>query len=161
MAGKSRKIALFSIYSALVCVATFIHVPVPGFRIYFNLGEGAIYTIAILFGAFAGGIAGGLGSALADLLLGYPLWAPFTLIIKGTEGFIVGKLARHNKPLALTAGAAIMISGYAISAGVLYGWGAAPVEAITDITQCSVGVLIAVPLVRVLQKSVIEKVEKS
>ncbi|KUK13982.1 MAG: ECF transporter S component [Synergistetes bacterium] len=155
--SKSRKIAMLSIYSALVCVATFIHVPIPGYKIYFNLGEGAIYTIALLFGGIAGGIAGGLGSALADLILGYPLWAPFTLIIKGTEGFVVGKIGRKNRTLALMIGPAIMIAGYASSAGLLYGMGAVPIEALTDIVQCSVGVLVAIPLVRVLHKSALEE----
>lgn len=155
--NKSQKIALFSLFSALVCVSTFIHIPIPGYRIYFNLGEGTIYTIALLFGGVAGGIAGGLGSALADIILGYPLWAPFTLIIKGIEGLLVGKLGRKNKILALTIGPAVMITGYSLSAGILYGAGAMPVEALTDLFQCSVGVLVALPLVRILQKSVLEE----
>ena len=33
-------------------------------------------------------IAGGIGSALADILTGYSHWAIFTLIIKGLEGYI-------------------------------------------------------------------------
>lgn len=160
--SKSRKIAAFSIYSALVCVATFIHVPIPGYKIYFNLGEGAIYTIALLFGGAAGGIAGGLGSALADLILGYPMWAPFTLIIKGIEGLVVGKIGKKNKALALTLGASVMIAGYASAAGFLYGLGAMPVEALTDTVQCSVGVLVSIPLVKVLyNKTALEEKVKS
>ncbi|MCS7233254.1 MAG: ECF transporter S component [Synergistetes bacterium] len=155
--SKSKKIATFSLYSALVCIATFIHVPIPGYRIYFNLGEGAIYTIAILFGGAAGGIAGGLGSALADLILGYPLWAPFTLVIKGIEGFVVGKVGKKNKVLALSIGATVMITGYSLAAGFLYGIGAIPVEALTDLVQCSVGILVALPLVRILHKSSLEE----
>lgn len=155
--SKSRKIATLSLYTALVCIATFAHVPVPGYRIYFNLGEGAIYVISLLFGGAIGGIAGGLGSALADIILGYPLWAPFTLIIKGMEGFIVGKLGKKKKPLALGLGAAVMITGYSLAAGFLYGAGAIPVEALTDVVQCSVGVLVALPVVKILQKSVLEE----
>ncbi len=158
--NKSKKIALFSLFSALVCVATLIHIPIPGYRIYFNLGEGVIYTIALLFGGIAGGIAGGLGSALADIILGYPLWAPFTLIIKGIEGFLVGRIGQKNRTLALIVGASVMISGYSLSAGFLYGLGAMPVEAITDVIQCSVGVLVAIPLVKVLQRNVIEEEAK-
>lgn len=154
--SKSKRIAAFSLYTALVCIATFIHIPIPGYRIYFNLGEGAIYTIALLLGGTIGGISGGLGSALADLILGYPLWAPFTLIIKGVEGFVVGKIGRKNKPLALGIGATIMITGYSSAAGLLYGMGAIPVEALTDIVQCSVGVLVALPLAKILQKSILE-----
>ena len=50
-------------------------------------------TIALVFGWRIGGIAGGVGSALADALGGYFIWAPWTLIIKGIEGILVGTIA--------------------------------------------------------------------
>ena len=118
---RTRRIALGAALASLVSLATILHVPVPGFRLYFNLGEGVIYSIALLLGARYGAICGGLGAALADLLLGYPLWAPITLVIKGTEGFVVGKLAPKGRIIAILAGAAIMITGYSTTAGILYG----------------------------------------
>lgn len=41
-------------------------------------------------------VAGGVGSALADVLSGYAHWAPFTLIIKGLMGYLVGKLSHFS-----------------------------------------------------------------
>ncbi len=35
---------------------------------------------------------GGLGSALADILLSYTHYAPITFIVKGIEGYIAGTL---------------------------------------------------------------------
>jgi len=84
--GTARNVALGAMLAAAVALATMLHIPMPGMRIYFNLGEGVIYVIAILLGARYGALSGGIGAALADLLLGYPLWAPLTLLIKGTEG---------------------------------------------------------------------------
>lgn len=149
---RTRQVALGAVLASLVALATMLHIPVPGFRLYFNLGEGVIYTIAILLGARYGGICGGLGAALADLLLGYPLWAPLTLIIKGTEGYVVGRLAPKGRLLALLAGAAVMITGYTTAAGILYGWKAAPVELVTDLTQTGLGAAFALAFVPLLQR---------
>lgn len=146
----SRTIALGALVAAAVAVATMIHIPVPGFRLYFNFGEGVLYVAALTFGARYGA-AGGLGAALADLLLGYPLWAPLTLAIKGAEGYVVGRLAARGRIVALLAGAAIMIVGYTTAAGFLYGWKAAPVELATDLVQTGMGgafALFFVPLLR-------------
>ena len=156
----AKKVALGAVLAAMVTVATMLHIPMPGMRIYFNLGEGVLYVVALLLGSHFGGLCGGLGAALADVLLGYPLWAPLTLVIKGVEGYVVGKLAPRGR-LAMgqrsevtteAAGAVIMIAGYTTSAGILYGWKVAPVELITDIAQTGVGAAFALVFVPVLEK---------
>jgi len=148
----AKKVALGAVLAAMVTVATMLHIPMPGMRIYFNLGEGVLYVIALLLGSHFGGLCGGLGAALADVLLGYPLWAPLTLVIKGVEGFVVGKLAPRGRTVALAAGAVVMIAGYTTSAGILYGWKVAPVEFITDIAQTGVGAAFALVFAPVLEK---------
>ncbi len=99
-------------------------------------------------------MCGGLGASLADLLLGYPLWAPFTLAIKGAEGFVVGHLARKNRNLALLAGASVMITGYAAMAGLLYGPKAIPIEIATDVTQTGIGAVLAIAAMPILKKAI-------
>lgn len=150
--SRTKNMVLGALAAAMVTGATMLSVPVPGFRLYFNLGEGIIYTVAILWGAKHGAIAGGMGAALADLILGYPMWAPLTLVIKGLEGYVVGTLAPRGRVKAMAAGAAIMATGYTLSAGLLYGWAAAPVEFVTDLVQTGVGVAIALPLSSLLEK---------
>jgi uncharacterized membrane protein len=87
--------AVSSISIALVAVATLaIQVYIPATRGYFNIGEVMVYTIALLFGPRIGCIAGGLGSALADIISGYSFYAPVTLIAKGLEGYLVGRISR-------------------------------------------------------------------
>ena len=99
----SMEISIIATFTALVTVATIVFsVSVPATKGYFNLGEVMVYISAILFGARVGGIAGGLGSMIADLLLGYPLFAPATLVIKGLEGTLVGFLSR--RVIAMPAG---------------------------------------------------------
>ncbi len=95
---KSLKVSLTAIFTALTTVATIsFSVYVPATKGYFNLGEVMVYTTAILLGPFIGAVAGGVGSMLADIILGYHIYAPGTLVIKGVEGFIVGLLVQKLK----------------------------------------------------------------
>lgn len=154
MSDKADELALMAILTSLVVAATALHVPMPGFRVYFNLGEGIIYIIALAWGSRYGAMCGGLGASLADLLLGYPLWAPFTLAIKSAEGFVVGHFARKNRNLALLAGASVMITGYAAMAGLLYGPKAIPIEIATDVAQTGIGAVLAIAAMPILKKAI-------
>jgi len=96
----SLKISITAIMTVLVCVATMmISVYLPATYGFFNIGESMVYVSAILFGPYVGGISGGVGSMLADLFLGYAIYAPGTLIIKGIEGFVVGYFYYKMKKL--------------------------------------------------------------
>jgi uncharacterized membrane protein len=90
-------LAVTAISTAFVCVATMIFsVYVPSTEGFFNIGESMVFLSALLFGPYVGAFAGGVGSMLADLLLGYPFYAPATLVIKACEGYVVGFLKRNN-----------------------------------------------------------------
>ncbi|MCS7095678.1 MAG: ECF transporter S component [Nitrososphaerota archaeon] len=94
---KSLKIAVTAIFTALVCAATMLFsVYVPATHGFFNVGESMIFLSALLFGPFVGAFSGGVGSMFADLLLGFPHYAPASLIIKGCEGAVVGLLKRRS-----------------------------------------------------------------
>ncbi|MCS7112885.1 MAG: ECF transporter S component [Nitrososphaerota archaeon] len=97
---KSRRayfVAISSISTALVAIATLaLQVYIPATRGYFNIGEVMVYTVALIFGPKVGGFAGGVGSALADIISGYGYYAPATLIAKGLEGYIVGYVSRFK-----------------------------------------------------------------
>lgn len=91
---RTVEIGATSIGICLVTLVTIsLQVSIPATQGYFNLGETMVYTFALLFGPRVGLIAGGIGSALADLITGYLPYAPATLVIKGIEGFIVGHLS--------------------------------------------------------------------
>lgn len=95
--SKPVELALSIIFTPLVFVATVIFSSyVPQTTGFFNIGETMVYITAILFGPLVGAFAGGVGSMFADLFLGYPLFAPATLIIKGCEGAVVGLLSRKK-----------------------------------------------------------------
>ena len=86
--NKQQLLVLYSLFIALVTTVTYFGFPMP-FG-YINLGDAIIFSIALVFGPVAGFISGAVGSALADIILGYAIWAPFTFVIKGLEGYLVG-----------------------------------------------------------------------
>jgi len=120
----ARAIPLFAFYTGLVTVATLIFtIFVPATRGYFNVGESAVYAVALLAGARAGAFAGGVGSMIADVVLGYYIFAPATLIVKGAEGGLLGLLSSRQPSLsqrswrALSAAIAVGIAAAVYAVG--------------------------------------------
>jgi uncharacterized membrane protein len=96
-ASKTVRLAITAVSTSLICVATMIFsIYVPATRGFFNVGETMIYVAALLFGPLTGAFAGGVGSALADILLNYWYYAPATLVIKACEGAVVGFLGQRK-----------------------------------------------------------------
>lgn len=150
-----RVLSYLALFIAMIALATYF-IKIPGLNTsYYNLGEAFIFLVGIVFGAKAGLITGALGSALVDLILA-PIWAPFTLVIKGVEGWVVGKLAEEGslarKVLAILVAGHIMIIGYALSVWLLYGWPAVLPEIVGNYGQVTVGAIIALPLARTMDK---------
>lgn len=130
------KVVLSAMLAALVCVATMIiTVPSPlgGFL---NLGDGFVLLAGWLLGPFYGFLAAGLGSALADLFLGYAFYVPGTFLIKGVSALLCALLIRalsrsvRVRPL-LWVGAGLvaeieMVARYFVYSAILggEGWGA-------------------------------------
>jgi len=95
---KLKELTKISIFAALVFVTTMIiRIPIAATGGYFNLGDSVIFTAALLYGPLVGGLAGGIGAAIADAV-GYPIFAPGTLIIKSIEGILVGYVGLKIRP---------------------------------------------------------------
>ncbi len=114
-----RSVALYGVLIALTAAVTMlVAIPFPPTRGFFNLGDSVVFFTAFTFGMRAGGICGGMGSAAADVLLGYGYFAPITLVTKGTEGLVAGLVGgRSNKKawalgLGVAAGGVCMVTGY-------------------------------------------------
>jgi uncharacterized membrane protein len=93
-----KQLALVALFMALVAVATMIvRIPIPQTNGYMNLGDSMVLLCGIFFGPSLGFMAGGIGSALADIFGGYYQWAPWTLFIKGIEAMLIGLCVKHLK----------------------------------------------------------------
>ncbi len=116
-------IALLAIMTALTTIMTLvIRIPYPGTGGYFNFGDIMVMLGGLLLGPVGGFFVGGVGSAMADII-GFPLFAPITLIVKGFEGMAVGYLGSRAREhvrfnvrdaIAVLVGAIIMLIGYFI-----------------------------------------------
>jgi uncharacterized membrane protein len=141
--------------SALVMVGTLI-VRIPNMMGgYFNVGDVMIFVTALTFGPFVGGVAGGLGSALADLI-GFPVFVLPTLVIKGLEGLIAGLITDKKRVfrdvLAVIIAGVEMVTGYFLVELYLYGIAGAIGEILANIGQIAVGGLIGIPIAIILRR---------
>lgn len=124
---QTKDVVLCGILMALTTIMTMIvQIPVIGAHGYVNMGDTVVLFTALYLGKKYGCIVGGLGSALADLLSGYGVYAPVTLIAKGLEGYVCGLIAekipgRLGRIIATLVGAGIMVSGYFIGEIFMYG----------------------------------------
>ena len=86
-------IALTYVFTAFVNIT--LPIAINGGLIH--LGNVPLFLFAILFGKKVGALAGGIGMGLFDLLSPWAIWAPFTLVIVGLMGFVVGLISEKKK----------------------------------------------------------------
>lgn len=154
-----------ALLTTLVFVATaFINIRLPILSSggLVHLGNVILFAAAILFGKKKGAIDGAVGMAIFDLSSGWALWAPFTLVVRGIMGYIVGTIAYSNNKngdnfliniLAVFVSGIWMIIGYYITEVILYGNLLAPVASIPgNITQLVVGLVLGLPLAKILKR---------
>lgn len=161
---KIKKTVLAAMLAALVCLATFIVVPVPMTHGYAHLGDVAVLLCGFVLGPLYGALASGIGSALADLFMGFSVYIPATFVIKGVVALVAALVMKciRNRfkyaqlPSALSAVCAeiIMPVGYFFCEVILYGVPGALGSVVGNITQAIVGIIGAVILAPVMMRIV-------
>ncbi len=159
-----NKLVTAALMAALCCIATIvIAVPSPmgGF---IHPGDGFVILSGIILGPFFGGLAAGIGSMLADLILGYSAYAAATLIIKclaAVTSVGIYRILHKNKQLKLISimaasilGGFVVTLGYFIFEGTLLGlgFGAAAVNVPFNLVQNGFGVVVSILLFPLLLK---------
>jgi uncharacterized membrane protein len=151
----TREIAISAVMAALVCVTTLlIQIPIPATQGFFNVGDAMVMVAALTFGPIVGFFAGGIGSSLADLIGGWYVWVPFTLVIKGLEGFLAGSImvlddedkGVKTKIVAWIVSGSEMVLGYFLVQYYMYGLSAALIELPFNLLQMVAGGIIGIPL---------------
>ena len=160
--NSTQKIVIAALLAALTCVLTMIiKIPSP-LKGYLNLGDSVVLLIGWTLSPMYGFLAAGLGSALADLFSGYAVYAPATFIIKGLMapvayyGFKLLRKKLGNLPSRIIAGIVaetVMILGYFLFEGVLYGFGPSAVNIPANGVQGIAGLILGCILVKVLKKA--------
>ena len=157
-----KELAITAICIVLVYVFTAVvnvKLPIAAAGGLIHLGNVPLFVAAILFGKRTGMIAGGIGMGLFDLLSGWTLWAPFTLVIVGIMGLVVGMVTEKKKSfpryiLAMVLACIIKIVGYYIAEGIIYGNWVAPAASIPgNLVQAAMGLVIGLLLFFLLKRS--------
>jgi uncharacterized membrane protein len=149
------QLSLMAVMSALVAVGTLIvRIPNP-MGGYFNVGDVMIFVTALTFNPLIGGVAGGLGSAIADII-GFPVFAIPTLVIKGLEGLLASLITDKKKIyrdfLAVVVAGTEMVIGYFLVELFLWGLSGALAEVLANIAQIAIGGLLGIPIALVLRR---------
>jgi len=148
-----RVIALCGIFAALVFIGTELKIPTAiG---YMNLGDGVILIASYFIGP-AAFFPAAIGSALGDLIAGYPVYIAPTFVIKGLMGLVAALIMKqsHGKKAAglvlrLVAGIIaelIMVGGYFAFEMLMYGAEAALGSVAFNFIQAGAAIVIAIPL---------------
>ncbi len=165
--SNTLSLSIVGIFSALICILTMIiSIPLPATQGFINIGDAGVMITGLMFGPIVGGLAGGVGSALADIFLGYTIYAPATLIIKGLEGFLVGIIAdpKNNKSrisykdvFAVIVGGITMAYGYFLYEVLIIGFSGALYELfLNGVIQFGLGGIIAIVFIIAARKNIID-----
>lgn len=153
-------VALTYVFTAFVNV----RLPIAANGGLIHLGNVPLFIGAMIFGKRTGAIAGGIGMGLFDLLSGWTLWAPFTLVVVGLMGYTVGRLTERPSHksmkwyvIAIAAACVIKIVGYYIAEVVIYGNLIAPITSIPgNLVQIGVAAVVTLVVIHPLHLAAVK-----
>ncbi len=160
--GRTEKTVITGVLAALIFAASCISFP-NGAGGYTHAGDAAAVIAIMTAGRKHGAAAAGIGAVMSDIILGYAMWAPFTLISKvllvTVSATLIGmKKSRAWWYMSAAAGFAAETAAYACAAYFLEGGiGAALAEAGGMLIQSAVGIVLGRLAVTALEKSSFRK----
>lgn len=120
--SKLSYVLIIILAGAVAALTLLGRIPIPATGGYLNLGDIGVIFCGLFLRGFGGALAGGIGSALADLVGGFFIFAPITFVAKGLEALLATKLA-DKSPWFLIFAALVMVLIYFIAETFLPGMG--------------------------------------
>ena len=121
---RNLRVALVALIVVVALITLFVRIPLPS-RGYLNIGDVAVVFAGLVLGSLVGkrafwwgAAAGGIGSALADVVGAYYVFVPITLIVKGLEGGLAALASGKNRRMhygLLVAGGVVLVGGYFVA----------------------------------------------
>ena len=120
----TKLMCISGIFAALVFVITaYLHIPT--YNGYVHCGDGLIFLAACILPMPYSIVVGALGAMLADLLTGFAIWAPGSMIIKGALAALFSykakKILTTKNLIMLLPAALISIVGYYLYEALITG----------------------------------------
>ena len=150
-----------AIFAALVYVVTaYLHIPT--YNGYVHCGDGFIFIAACLLPMPYSVIVGVLGAMLADLLTGFAIWAPGSMIIKGLLALLFtcksNKILTVRNLIMLLPAALVSAGGYYLYEVLITGSFVASLAGIPgSLTQAAASSIVFVVIGIALDKNDIKK----
>ncbi len=150
--------------TALTTLFTLISIPVGTLGAYVNAGDSIVYASAFIIGSPWCAAVAGIGSMIADIILGSALYAPATFVIKAAMAFtaamLMKKLPKFKLTCSLLLAGLIMPIGYMLYELLLIALGlygeAAPIVAVTNmlmnLIQYAAGCVIGIALIQIAKR---------
>ncbi len=159
----TKRLVFSALFAALCCIATSVFiVPMP--YGYFNMGDVFVLLAGWCLGPVYGAAAAALGCVLADILSGYVIYVPATLVIKGSMAAVayavavlLKKAIRKNRMDFLARGVSafcaefLMACGYFLYDTALYGIAGGAAGIVGNVLQGCFGLVCGVLLAAVLR----------
>lgn len=110
-----KMMCISGIFSAIVFVVTaYLHIPT--YNGYVHCGDGFIFLAASILPTPYAMLVGAIGALLADLLTGFAIWAPGSVVIKALIAMLFSckakKIVTARNSIMLLPAALISIVGY-------------------------------------------------
>ena len=157
---KTKRLALAGQLCGATLLLTLLSIPLPSGYGYVNLGDAGVYLCALLLPGGLGALAAGVGAALADLILGWAMYAPVTLLIKGLTALLAGLALRRAKkaglPLSLLCCLLVPL-GYFLYETILLTAPVAAVNVLPNALQAAIGAVLGTFVSKQLKAIIIRK----
>ena len=151
---KTKRLALAGQLCGATLLLTLLSIPLPSGYGYVNLGDAGVFLCVCLLPGGLGALAAGVGAALADLILGWAVYAPVTLLIKGLTALLAGLALRRAKkaglPLSLLCCLLVPL-GYFLYETILLTAPVAAVNVLPNALQATIGAALGTLVGRHLQ----------
>ncbi len=159
---KTKNLVLCSLFTALTIVATYINfrLPIPSYGGLIHLGSAILFVAAFVLKPNHAAISVAVGMTLFDVLGGWPLWAPFTFVIRFIQVYLFSSLIQNKKNhygIIFTAYILCCLwemAGYYVAEGIIYANWVAPLASMpSELIHNVIGILAGLPLAILAQKA--------
>lgn len=122
--NRIKMMCISGIFSAIVFVVTaYLHIPT--YNGYVHCGDGFIFLAACILPTPYAMLVGAIGALLADLLTGFAIWAPGSVVIKALIAMLFSckakKIVTVRNSIMLLPAALISIVGYYLYEALITG----------------------------------------
>lgn len=159
----TRRLVTAALFAAICFGMTMLSVPLPVVG-YGNLGDCFVLLSGWLLGPLWGAAAAGVGTALADVTLGYGVYAPATFVIKALMAvtvYFMGSLLSGSSTCvkrrlfahvaAAACGEVLMVCGYFVYESLLFGVATATASLLGNGVQATAGIVISTVMIAVIR----------